>query len=537
VALSRTVRFVLLAAVVLAAISRCWALGATGFAEDEIDIVRAVQAYEHLDFSANAEHPMLAKLAAFASVQAASVWNTADFPAAFADIPLEQAVRFPSALVGGVLTTLVLFLLCRELFPDIRIAAWASLFWALDVNATGVNRTAKEDTFFLFFLLAGAWLYARAKRAGRDDLPAARRWYSASAGSFGLMMACKYMPHYYGLHALFVSITDPAPGDNKPDKWTWHTVMGAAFVVANFAVFLPSSWDRLSQYLGGHTPIHTGYLFAHTLYVNSILVTPFGPPASFYVAFLALKVPVVVLFAFVAGLVLMIRRSRERGFVFARIFLVFFLLPYSLLGGKFVRYMLPLFAVVDVLAAAGTVWLLDEARSRLPAMDRRWLMPALTALFVTAPLYAQFSARPFFSLSQNAIGMTLAAPGYMFPDDEFNDIDVREAVAAIVRVARPGAAVASDASLVVEEYLREAGRSDLQSLSLARDGLPPAGRETWVIAQDGHVYFENRALLDQIRRSAAPWGEWRAHGAVAVQVYAIPGRGRPDRSPVFAAPN
>ena len=244
-----------------------------------------------------------------------------------------------------------------------------------------------------------------------------------------------------------------------------------------------------------------------------------------------------VLFAFVAGLVLMIHRSRDRGFVFARIFLVFFLLPYSLLGGKFVRYMLPLLAVVDVLAAAGIVWLLDEARRRLPAMERRWLMPALAALFVTAPLYAQLSARPFFSLSQNAIGRALAAPGYMFPDDEFNDIDVREAVSAIARVARPGAAVASDASTVVEEYLREAGRTDLQSLSLARDGLPPAGRETWVIAQDGHVYFENRALLDQIRRSATPWAEWRAHGAVAVQVYAISGRGRPDRSPVFGAPN
>ena len=536
-ALSRTVRFVLLAAVVLAAFSRCWALGATGFAEDEIDIVRAVHGYQQRNFSANAEHPMLAKLAAFASVEAASAWKAIDRRTFLADISLEEAVRFPSALVGGVLTTLVLFLLCRELFPDIRIAVWASLLWALDVNATGVNRTAKEDTFFLFFLLAAAWLYARAKRAGRDDLRTARRWYSASAGSFGLMLACKYMPHYYGLHALFVWITDPAPRENKPDKWTWHAVMGAAFVAANFAIFLPSSWQRLSQYLGGHTPIHTGYLFAHRLYVNSILVTPFGPPISFYLTFLAVKVPVLLLFAFVAGVVLMIRRSRDRGFVFARIFLVFFLLPYSLLGGKFVRYMLPLLAVVDVLAAAGIVWLLDEARERLPIVERRWLMPTLTALFVAAPLYALLSARPFFSLSQNAIGAALAAPGYMFADDEFNDIDVREAVRAIARVARPGAAIASDASTVVEEYLREAGRTDLQSISLARDGLPAPGRETWVIAQDGHVYFENRALLEQIRRSMVPWAEWRAHGAVAVQVYAIAARGRVDRSPAFGGPN
>ena len=532
----RTVRLVLLAAVLLAAFSRCWSLGATGFAEDEIDIVRAMQAYRHLDFSANAEHPMFAKLAAFASVEAAAAWNAADRTTTpVREISLEAAVRFPSAFVGGVLTTLVMFLLCREVFPDIRIAAWASVLWAVDVNATGVNRTAKEDTFFLFFLLFAAWLYARAKRAGRDDLRVARRWYAGSAASFGLMLACKYMPHYYGLHALFVWITDPAPGDNKPRKLEWHAVMAAAFFAANFAVFLPSSWHRLSQYLGGTTPIHTGYLFAHTLYVNSVLVTPGGLPISFYLTFLALKVPVVVLFAFVAGLVLMIRRRGERGFVFARIFLVFFLVPFSLMGGKFVRYMLPLLAVVDILAAAGIVWLLDEARKRLPVTNRRWLVPAVTALFVTAPLYAQVSARPFFSLSQNAVGMALAAPGYMFPDDEFNDAGVREAVRAIARVARPGAAIASDASTVVEEYLRELGRSDLQSMSLARDGLPRPARETWVIAQDGHVYFENRDVLDQIRRTVMPWGEWISGGAVAVRVYALLPRGPSDRA--VAGPN
>jgi hypothetical protein len=521
---------VLLVAVVLAAFFRCSSLDATGFAEDEIDIVRAVDAYRHLDFSANAEHPMLAKLAAFSAVESASVWNAVAGPTYAPRISLEAATRFPSALVGGVLTTLVIFLLCRELFPDIRIAVWASLLWALDVNATGVNRTAKEDTFFLFFLLTGAWLYARAKRAGRDDPAIAQRWYSASAVGFGLMLACKYMPHYYGLHAVFVRITDPKPGDNKPDKWRWHAAMGASFVAANFAIFLPSSWKRLSAYLSGHTPIHTGYMFAHRLYVNSIVVTPGGPPASFYVAFLALKVPILVLSGFLAGLFLMVRRRGDRGFVFARIFLVFFLVPYSLIGGKFVRYMLPLLAVVDILAAAGIVWVLDAARARVRVPARRWLAPALTALLVAAPLYAQLSARPFYAMSQNAVGRALAAPGYMFADDEFNDAGVREAVAAIARVASSGAAIESDASTVVEQYLRACRRTDLMSMSLSRDGFPHPLRETWVIAQDGHVYFENRLLLEHIIRTTAPWAEWRAGGAVSVRVFMLFPGGRDARS-------
>jgi hypothetical protein len=246
-----------------------------------------------------------------------------------------------------------------------------------------------------------------------------------------------------------------------------------------------------------------------------------------------LKVPVLILTAFAAGLVLMIRRRGERGFVFARIFLIFFLLPYSLMGGKFVRYMLPLLALVDILAAAGIVWLLDAARARVRVADRRWLAPALTALLVAAPLYAQLSARPFFSLSQNALGAALTEPGYMFADDEFNDAGVREAVAAIARVAPPGDAIVSDASLVVEEYLRELGRTDLQARSLSRDGMPRPLRETWVIAQDGHVYFENQLVLEHIRSTMAPWAEWTAGGAVAVQVYLIAPSGleskdRPD---------
>jgi hypothetical protein len=136
------------------------------------------------------------------------------------------------------------------------------------------------------------------------------------------------------------------------------------------------------------------------------------------------------------------------------------------------------------------------------------------------PLYAVADARPFFGLTENAIGMALTSPGYMFPDDEVNDVGVREAVRTIARMAGPGAAVASDASSVVEEYLRREGRADIQSLSLSHDGLPPSAGETWVIAQDGHTYFENQLVLDQLRRDP-PFREWRAAGVVAVRLFVI----------------
>jgi hypothetical protein len=39
---------------------------------------------------------------------------------------------------------------------DWPTASWAALLWALDVNATAVNRIGKEDTFLLAFFLLGA---------------------------------------------------------------------------------------------------------------------------------------------------------------------------------------------------------------------------------------------------------------------------------------------------------------------------------------------------------------------------------------------
>ena len=50
---------------------RVWQLGAIGFAEDEVNKVEAVRAYERGDITANAEHPMLMKVLMFASVKVA----------------------------------------------------------------------------------------------------------------------------------------------------------------------------------------------------------------------------------------------------------------------------------------------------------------------------------------------------------------------------------------------------------------------------------------------------------------------------------
>ncbi len=71
-AISRTtVRVVVLAVVTSLAFGyRAVALSTYGFSEDEVNKVRAIEQYRHGHFGANAEHPMLMKLAA--GLQAAS---------------------------------------------------------------------------------------------------------------------------------------------------------------------------------------------------------------------------------------------------------------------------------------------------------------------------------------------------------------------------------------------------------------------------------------------------------------------------------
>src|SRR5580765_151012 len=211
-ATSRSIILVLLVSV--AAAIRLMDLAASGYSEDEINKLRAVQAYDRGAFSANAEHPMLMKLAVWGAVSAARSWNSHPWLAAHVAVQPEAAIRLPNATVGAA-TTAVVFLLVDALF-DSAVAGWAALFWAVDAHAAGINRIGKEDTFLLFFLLLAAYLYERGKFA--PTLVDRRRWFAWSGGSFGLMFASKYMPHYFGLHTLYTHAAGRRPKGHTPDK-------------------------------------------------------------------------------------------------------------------------------------------------------------------------------------------------------------------------------------------------------------------------------------------------------------------------------
>src|SRR5882757_5967072 len=92
---------VLTIALMLALAFRTAGLSTYGFSVDEINKVDAIAHYRAGDFTANAEHPMLMKLAMWSSVEAMAAWNKV----APSDqlMSLETAVRIPNALAGAAI--------------------------------------------------------------------------------------------------------------------------------------------------------------------------------------------------------------------------------------------------------------------------------------------------------------------------------------------------------------------------------------------------------------------------------------------------
>src|SRR5919197_1291503 len=177
----------------------------------------------------------------------------------------------------------------------------------------------------------------------------------------------------------------------------------------------------------------------------------------------------------------MVRRKSERGFVLLRVLSVLFLVPYSLMAAKFLRYSLPMLATLDLVAAVGVVsgigWLLRK--QWLSIQTRAAVAAAALVVFFGGLALAQQQAAPFYSLFQNVIGAAVDPRREAFPEQTYNS-GVREAIAAIARVADPSAAVVTDAPAVAMQYLKTNGRPDVSVRSLSGRGITRDTHETWV---------------------------------------------------------
>jgi 4-amino-4-deoxy-L-arabinose transferase-like glycosyltransferase len=510
--LSRTLAATILALIVAAGFGfRAAHLGDEGLSEDELNKLRAVEDYRARGLTAtNGEHPMLMKALLTASVVACETWNASRLAQAHPalEVPVESALRLPGALLGA-LTSLLIFLVVSELFGT-PTALVAAALWAFDPSAAGFNRVAKEDTFFLFFFLLASVFWLRSQRAAETGERRPEPFYWASAAAFGAMLASKYLPHLFAIGASYYWVFQGVPSTRwrlGKKKWlVFFAVMGAAFVACNPTILLPATWHEMRVFAGEHRIGHDSYEFLGRLYRNQVTLWLKGSPWYFYYAFMAFKLPVAAVAAFLVGLPLLFTKRLGDGRYFVLFWLFFWFFPFTVMGGKFTRYFTFALPAVLITAAIGINFAASRLARLWAGVSARSYAYTFVALFVvTLSAYASASAAPHFRLYTNALGGGAARAGSYFPHDEFYDASTPEIASQLARLARPRARVASETPELFDYYARRAGRDDLVQVSLSdQAALGELSVGDAVVVARGRRYFSNDAAIIRLEAVSRP---------------------------------
>jgi len=434
----------------------------------------------------------------------------------------EVSVRLPN-VVFGALTAVVIFLLADELFGT-GIALLSALLWATGILAITINRVAKEDTLLVFFTWLGYYLYLRAKNLSAADPKRATRFYGASGVSFGLMLASKYFPHYLGLNALYYLLCDRGRPDRLLGKRNTLLFLGAfatVFVLADPVILLPSTLKYIAHYISGSSITHHGYLVMGHLYREDAAGAS-GMPRYFYLLLFVLKTPIPILAGLLVGLVEAWKRRREPGYSFVIFMFFLWIVPFSLAGPKWLRYMLAWMPAVYIIAAIGIVriwsWLSVLARQRLTPRLATASVAAFVLVFIVYPAGAAATSCPYYSLYLNALGF--GRTGYYFPHDEMNDMGVRAASEHIAQEAPYGVSVGSEGGPVFRYYFHKYGRDDLNYFDLSDSAKTPGAVDSaFLVLQDGRTYFENVTLVQSIQSCRRPIRTVQIGGADAARIY------------------
>jgi len=497
-------------------------LGAAGLSEDEAHKIEAGRAYLRGEFFTNLEHPMLMKTMVALSMIISDAWNRRASPAL--QISEEAVVRLPNVVFGS-LTALVIFLIAEEMF-GFTVGLISGLLWSTGILAIAINRVAKEDTLLVFFTWLAFYLYMKAKNLGDPSTARQKLYYALAGASFGLMLASKYFPHYFGLNMLYYHIV----GRNEKNRPLGGSIafvfgaLGLAFLIANPVVLSPAVLQYFVAYIREETMTHHGYYMMSHLYYNDFLYRPGSTPVYYYPLLLLLKTPLPLLGALLLGLVLAFRRRKNSQYFFILFMLLWWIIPFSFSGGKFLRYMLSAMPMVYIFGALGIVKLTEmlsaPLKGRLAPTYHAALGVAFLALIIATPVLSPLGSAPFYSLYLNPLGAGRAA--HYFPHDEIYDAGLRETIKEICDEAQPGASVAGESPLVFKYYLARFGRSDLTYFNLSdsagnNGGLGP----TYIVVQEGRRYFENIALIDRLEARFDPIETVRIGAATAATVYKV----------------
>jgi hypothetical protein len=513
---SKTLVLVALIVLVIAGFGfRVNGLSAEGLSEDELNKLNAVADYRANGLTgANGEHPMLMKAFQAASIILAEKFN---------GIAPETALRLPNALVGA-LTTILIFLIASELFGT-EVALIAAALWAFDPSAIGLNRIAKEDTFLVFFFLLANVFWLRGQRAAESSNRSPNKYYWLTAASYGAMVASKYVPHLFAIslcyYWMFQNIPETRWRLGKKRIITFFAIMGLVFLILSPTVLLPETWKQMGLFAGGKRVSHDGYEFMNQLYPQRFSDWLNGIPFYFYFVFTAVKLPLLTVLGFLAGLPLLFRRKLGDGRYFILFWFLLWVVAFCFPGGKFTRYYTTVLPAVLITSALG-IQFVGRWLSNWAAGLRHYVPASLAVIVIAGSVINSVNAAPHFRLFTNSLGGGMTWAGYYFPHDEFYDASMRDVMTEIASRARTGARVASESPSLAAYYAERVKRSDLVCISLSDpDAIKQLGVGDFVIVARGRRYFSNDAIISTLRDRSTPVAEVKLGPVPSAKIYEL----------------
>ena len=522
---SKTLVFAALIVLVIAGFGfRVTGLSAEGLSEDELNKLNAVADYRaHGLTGANGEHPMLMKACQATSIILAEKWNNTFVSNQIAP---ETALRLPNAIVGA-LSAILIFLIASELF-GLEVALIAAALWAFDPSAIGLNRIAKEDSFLLFFFLLANVFWLRGQRAAESTETSPNKYYWLTAASYGAMVASKYVPHLFAIslcyYWMFQSLPETRWRLGKKRIITFFAIMGLVFLVLSPTVLLPETWRQMGLFAGGKRVSHDGYEFMGQLYTQRFSDWLNGIPVYFYLVFTAVKLPLLTVLGFVAGLPMLFRRKLGDGRYFILFWFLLWVVAFCFPGGKFTRYYTTVLPAVLITSALGIQfagrWLANRISDG--ASLKHYVPASLAMIVIAGSVINSVNAAPHFRLFTNSIGGGTNWAGYYFPHDEFYDASMRDVIAEIATRARTGARVASESPSLAAYYAERAKRTDLVCVSLSDpDAVKQLAAGDYIIVARGRRYFSNDALISALRDHATPIAELKLGVVPSAKIYEL----------------
>lgn len=513
--LSRVLLATMLSMFVVAGLGfRTVGLSKEALSEDELNKLNAVTEYRAKGLTgANGEHPLLMKAALTVSVIACERWNNlfASHPEVY--IPVETSLRIPGAILGALSAVLV-FLIAMELF-GLEVGLISAALWSFDPLTISFNRIAKEDTFLVFFFLLMNVFWLRGQRVAESQPHRnADKFYWAAAASFGAMMASKYVPQLLSIPIAYywtfqgMDATRWRLGKKKFLKF--FIVIGVAFLVFNPTILLPETWRTIAKFTNYKLMGHDSYEFMGGLYPHRMADWLRGEPWYFYFVLLAVKLPVAALIAFAGGCVLLFRRATGDGRYFLLFWLLMWGLTFVLAGGKFTRYATSLMPAV-IMAAALAIQFAGRHVGRFcrklfqQSAIGIYARAGLVSAVIISTMWSAASASPHFRLYINSISGGSAKAGVLFPQDEFYDAYMMDALKQIAARAQPGAHVGTEIPLLADYYADRVGRSDLDCIEFSSaDELAKLSAGDFLIDARGRTYLSNQSMLARLRQAAKP---------------------------------